>query len=539
MHRIVSVAALICLADVSSVAQSGRPQLLVTHAVATVDAQLLVIDGQYFVWANDDQPVVTLAGATLTILNVTDTEIQVMLPAGIAPGDYLLKVSRGSGAVQNDAFALTIGAVGPQGPPGMTGPPGPQGEKGEQGEHGDRGPRGLTWKGSWQAAAEYQPDDGVGYAGSSWVALRASSGVEPMEGMDWSMMAAKGDKGDRGEEGAQGPQGVQGAQGEKGDKGDQGTQGIQGIQGTQGPQGERGPQGPAGPPGPAADAALDEDTFVARITPAFSNLQVEIEDVESILPVGIGRVGIDVSGPIRSHPPVVLLVSDDDQALPSLQNWHNDVLLDLLSSNSFDEPDWRSLALRASDARLVLHMQALLVELEPGPPPVDPRERSHVRATFFVRHLRAESLYAEAPVGKGHPLPPFTTVTEDLADIEFQASTIAGGRFGLNSAGSSGPDGGAFDPFAAQPLTLRIVDVATPGDLALWLNGDDGAFGQRVMRLPYPGTTLEAAYVDASPRRITYINPLLVADIDRADGHEFNEIVVAIDVTFHASRISR
>ncbi len=142
MIRTRTLAALILLLSVTMAAQSGRPQLIVTQAVANLDAQLLVIDGRYFVWANDDQPIVTLAGMPLTILNVSDTQIQAMLP-GVGAGDYLLRVSRGNGTVQNDTFALTLGAVGPAGPQGEKGDRGEKGDAGEKGEPGEQGEPGA------------------------------------------------------------------------------------------------------------------------------------------------------------------------------------------------------------------------------------------------------------------------------------------------------------------------------------------------------------------------------------------------------------
>lgn len=147
----------------TATAQSSRPQLLIQHAVADLPNEALFIEGRYFVWANDSDPVVTLAGFPLAVIDLSDTRLVVHLPAGVEPGSYRLRVSRGTGAVQNDTFALTIGVVGPegvQGPegpagepgaagepgvpgdPGPPGPPGPQGEKGDPGDPGPPGPPG-------------------------------------------------------------------------------------------------------------------------------------------------------------------------------------------------------------------------------------------------------------------------------------------------------------------------------------------------------------------------------------------------------------
>jgi uncharacterized protein YjbI with pentapeptide repeats len=162
MIRTGMLATLMLAMAVAAVAQ-GRPQLLVVRVEANLAAQMLVIEGRYFTWANDSQVNVTLAGMTLPVLNLTDTQIQAMLPDTIGPGDYLLKVSRGSGSVQNDSYALTLGAVGPPGPKGDKGEPGETGDAGEKGEPGEPGERG---------------DDGA--------------------------PGAKGDKGDKGDPGAPG-----------------------------------------------------------------------------------------------------------------------------------------------------------------------------------------------------------------------------------------------------------------------------------------------------------------------------------------------
>lgn len=225
-----------------AIAQNSRPQLLIVRAEADLSAETLSIQGRYFVWANDDE-VVVMAGTPLGVLEATDLHILARLPQALAPGGYLLMVSRGAGVVQNDSFSLTVGTVGPPGPEGPkgpvgdTGPQGIQGEKGERGEKGEPGvqgppgPRGLDWKGVWQTEVGYLKDQAVSHAGSSWIALRANAGVPPVEGIDWTLVAAKGEKGD------QGPQGLQGVQGEAG---------IQGIQGVQGPPGEKGDKGDPG-----------------------------------------------------------------------------------------------------------------------------------------------------------------------------------------------------------------------------------------------------------------------------------------------------
>ena len=86
-------------------------------------------------------------------------------------------------------------------------------------------PRTILGKVSLTPKGEYSPDtaytalDVVNYGGSSWLALQNVTGVAPVEGEDWMLLA------------------------QKGDRGEQGIQGIQGIQGETGGQGPTGPQG--------------------------------------------------------------------------------------------------------------------------------------------------------------------------------------------------------------------------------------------------------------------------------------------------------
>jgi hypothetical protein len=120
-------------------AQSSRPQLVIERAEADLAAGTLLIQGQKLLWNNDSDVVVTLAGMMLQVQSATENQVVVLLPAGLAAGDYLLSVSRGAGPLQNDAYDLTIGAVGPVGP---TGPKGDMGDTGPQGLPGATGPAG-------------------------------------------------------------------------------------------------------------------------------------------------------------------------------------------------------------------------------------------------------------------------------------------------------------------------------------------------------------------------------------------------------------
>jgi hypothetical protein len=197
--RIVLVAAAMALVVSGPIAgQSGaRPQLVILQVEADWANQTLFIEGRHFVWANDSQAAVTLAGHALPVLNVVDTQIQALLPADLRPGDYLLTVSRGSGTVQSDAFAVTVGASGASGPPGdrgdpgPTGAPGPQGDAGPQGPPGPAGPKGDT--GDPGLRGPPGPSGGVGtdgpepYHGTFRLQVGPSSGsVPPLDGAEGS-----------------------------------------------------------------------------------------------------------------------------------------------------------------------------------------------------------------------------------------------------------------------------------------------------------------------------------------------------------------
>jgi IPT/TIG domain-containing protein len=110
-----------------ALAAPGSPRLVIVSVTADVAAETVTIDGTGF---GDGEPVVTFNGTPLTVLTATPNHIEATLPAGLAPGGYLLTVSRGPATTQFDAFNVTLGAAGPQGPTGPTGPPGPQGAAG-------------------------------------------------------------------------------------------------------------------------------------------------------------------------------------------------------------------------------------------------------------------------------------------------------------------------------------------------------------------------------------------------------------------------
>lgn len=87
------------------------------------------------------------------------------------------------------------GATGPQGAPGpigLTGATGPKGDLGATGPAGPAGARGVNWRGEWAAGTAYAPGDAVSNGGASWFAKAASTGVTPVAGASWDLLADKG-----------------------------------------------------------------------------------------------------------------------------------------------------------------------------------------------------------------------------------------------------------------------------------------------------------------------------------------------------------
>jgi hypothetical protein len=120
-------------------------QLTVTSAQADFAIGRLTIKGSQF---GSEAPTVMLSGQPLTVVTFTSESIEAMLPAGIAPGTYVLSVSRGGSGNVNDAktatLHVTLGTAGPKGDKGDQGLQGPKGDKGDTGPQGIQGPKGDT-----------------------------------------------------------------------------------------------------------------------------------------------------------------------------------------------------------------------------------------------------------------------------------------------------------------------------------------------------------------------------------------------------------
>ena len=163
-----------------------------------------------------------------------------------------------------------LGPIGPAGIPGEDGLPGGEGPPGEQGPQGSAGTS-FVWRRAWAAGTAYVIRDAVDRNGSSFIAVQASTGVDPETDTTktyWDDLAIEGQLGPQGPRGLEGPigpagsQGVQGIPGVSGPEGPQGPGGVgpegpQGIEGPPGPEGPEGPEGPVGELGPAGPQGLD------------------------------------------------------------------------------------------------------------------------------------------------------------------------------------------------------------------------------------------------------------------------------------------
>jgi len=100
------------------------------------------------------------------------------------------------------ALLAAEGAPGATGLTGASGAAGPQGATGPQGAQGVAGPAGavgMNYRGSWNAGIGYQANDAASFGGGTYLALAASSGMEPdLYPSAWAVLAAKGSAGPTG-----------------------------------------------------------------------------------------------------------------------------------------------------------------------------------------------------------------------------------------------------------------------------------------------------------------------------------------------------
>ena len=173
----------------------------------------------------------------------------------LAPVNGDVLTFNGTSWVASPPSQGTAGPPGPSGPPGpqgTSGPPGATGPPGPQGAIGTAGPAGLAWREAWNNSTAYALNDAVSFNGSSYIAIQASTNLEPEANPTfWSLLAQQGATGAAGSTGATGATGAQGPIGVTGPQGPAGATGATGPQGPAGPQGPTGVTGATGPTGPA------------------------------------------------------------------------------------------------------------------------------------------------------------------------------------------------------------------------------------------------------------------------------------------------
>lgn len=249
------------ITTVAADSKSGK-QLSITGAEPNFQRNTLLISGQNLGESQFEGsaslfvPTVGTLPLRLLAFDPATQELLAELPAGISstPGSLLLSVSSGKGGKDNDAFVVTIGAVGPQ---GEVGPQGPQGDTGAQGPQGDTGPTGPTGAtgpqgdpGPQGLQGEVGPKGPQGDVGPT--GLTGATGATGPQGPQGGP-GPQGPQGDPGPQGVAGPAGLTGATGATGPAGPQGPQGPAGPQGATGATGAPGPQGPQGPAGPGVN----------------------------------------------------------------------------------------------------------------------------------------------------------------------------------------------------------------------------------------------------------------------------------------------
>lgn len=195
------------------------PQMRIDEVYVDFESGFVFIDGKNFL--NGAVLKVFLGVTRLQVDSVSDDEVIARIPDGLAEGDYRLLVTSGPAVKNNDAYDLTIGAVGPVP------------------EHEWNGPE-----------LRFQNPDG------SWGNFTNLQGPEGQQGL-------QGEPGPQGEQGPRGFTGEQGPAGPQGLAGSTGPVGPTGPAGATGPAGPVGPQGLEGPPGPPANIdSIGFETYV-------------------------------------------------------------------------------------------------------------------------------------------------------------------------------------------------------------------------------------------------------------------------------------
>jgi hypothetical protein len=330
-------------------------------------------------------------------------------------------------------------------------------------------------------------------------------------------LGAVGPKGDKGVRGDTGPAGALGIQGEKGDKGDKGDPGERGPQGVQGVQGVQGPPGPPGPPGSPGNVPLDENTFVALITPSEQNLSVSITNVPELSPIGVSRLGIDfetrpiptpVGSPPRvgqgsaTFPPFTILLdpnSGPKDAVDILQAWLGSVLSTPMNGDLRDKA--RLVRIRVENA-FDLQLQCLLVDVVPGVP---------TRVTLLPLALESLNIQLTQKNGEHQQI----QVQSGSHSFQLDVATSEGGRVHFHAVPPQ-PHRDEIERSLGD-VFLRIARTTNPQNMRDWLispperDPRSAESPSATFALPYPaGALTEATYQDAFAVRISFINPLLV-----------------------------
>jgi hypothetical protein len=140
------------------------------------------------------RPQVTLGTLPLSVVSMTPTQIDALVPANVVPGSYLLTVTLGKSKsvsdglkddAKSDEFWVTIGAAGQQGPAGTAGLQGAMGPIGPQGIPGVAGAAGRD--GASGAQGPIGPQGMPGPAGASG----ALSSIEALAGLACNVVNAR------------------------------------------------------------------------------------------------------------------------------------------------------------------------------------------------------------------------------------------------------------------------------------------------------------------------------------------------------------
>src|SRR5207247_4554522 len=98
MKRISMLLLIFLLTNVALLADP-TPQLVITSAQVDFGIGRMYVTGKNF--GSAIAPEVKLNDQVLTVMSFTDGTIDTVVPAGIAPGSYLVQVSRGPSTTQN------------------------------------------------------------------------------------------------------------------------------------------------------------------------------------------------------------------------------------------------------------------------------------------------------------------------------------------------------------------------------------------------------------------------------------------------------